>query len=563
MALFSSRTFSHFKHSLQKIPVFSEKKPFSLACLNIAQCLGAMNDNMFKLLLIYMLIETRGQEKANAILSAVGTLYVLPFLLFSSAAGVLADRFSKQKLLILMKVAEMLILFFALFAFGQKSMVAGYILLFLLSAHSAMFGPSKYGIIPEIVPHDRVQKANGLITSFTYLAMIFGTFLASFLTSITNRKFVLSVGFCFAMAIVGFICALGIKKTPPQGSKKRVNPLFLHEIYETLRFCSRSRHLLVSISASAFFLFVGAFTQLNIIPYAIQSLHLSDIAGGYLFLATALGIAVGSYIAGRASKRHVELGLSCLAVLCVSIIFIFLSIFSSHLSLVIICLLLLGIFGGLFIVPFDSYTQLTSPQEIRGQVIAASNFLSFFGVLLASFCIFFFGAFLNLSPAMGFAVIGLLSFFIALLITARVSDLSFHFFARYFPSLWRVNTRGLELLETEPDSILILENPHFKNILVLLGIVPQIHLLIAKKPEEKISWFYKLFYSVDYLPDEGNHLAIFDEGKKLLREGLRPCFLIDKLSLSKSELSKVSPIFVEVGETRSHATSISFFKRAH
>ena len=79
---------------------------YSLACLNAAQFFGVLNDNIFKLVLVYLMIEVLGYQKAPKILSAAGATFVIPFLLFSSSAGILADRFSKQRLLVFMKIAE-------------------------------------------------------------------------------------------------------------------------------------------------------------------------------------------------------------------------------------------------------------------------------------------------------------------------------------------------------------------------------------------------------------------------------------------------------------------------
>ena len=521
MALFSRRSFSFFR----KLPFLSTERRHSLACLNITQFLGAMNDNMFKLILVFMLIDVEGKEKASLILSGVGAIFVIPFLLFSSAAGVLADRFSKQFLLILMKTAEMLIMFLALFAFAYKSVWAGYTLLFLLATHSAAFAPSKYGIIPEIVPKEKISSANGIITGFTYLAVIVGTFLASFLTEITERQFVLTAGFCFLMAVIGFVSAFGIKKTSPQGSKKRVNPLFLYEIYQTLRTAGEYRHLLISIFGSAYFLFLGAFTQLNIIPYAIQTLHLSDIAGGYLFLATALGIAIGSYLAGRASKKQIELGISCFSGVIVGILFILLVAFPSHPIIATIFLVILGIFGGAFIVPFDSYTQVISPQEKRGQLIAAANFLSFCGVLIASLLLYFF-TIMELDSSSGFAIIGVLTLLVSIFLTARLSDLALPYFARKLVSLTRMKIEGLEMLDKEPSSILILKEPTLKKCLVLLAAVPNVQLFIPLHTDRKLSLANKLIYSIHFVHATESVETMAQECKPFVRGHLRACLLL-------------------------------------
>ena len=301
--------FRRLKNFLIGIPgCLHQRSANSLIMLNIAQFLGVVNDNLFKFAMAYLLIDNLGQEMASSILSATGAIYVIPFLLFSSSAGILADRFSKQKLLVVMKIVEMVIMLLAFFAFAKANVIACYTLLFLLSAHSALFGPSKYGIIPELVTSEKVSRANGIITAFTYLAVILGTFLSSFLTEITDRRFTLIIVFCFLIAAGGLFTSLRIKPTPAQGSQKKVNFLFIREIFATLKASRKIPHMLPAILGSAFFLFLGGFTQLNIIPYVIKCLHLSEVTGGYLFLLTALGIALGSYLAGKGSKKKNRAG---------------------------------------------------------------------------------------------------------------------------------------------------------------------------------------------------------------------------------------------------------------
>ena len=192
------RSLPFFKRLSQWMTPSPKAGKRSLLSLNIAQFFGVINDNVFKLVMAFLLIESLGYAETSKILSATGAIYVIPFLLFSSSAGILADRFSKQKLLVGMKCAEILIMILAVFAFGSKSLFGCFTLLFLLSTHSALFGPSKYGIIPELVPQNEVSRANGLVTSFTYLAIILGTFLASFLTDITQHHFVLIALFCLS-----------------------------------------------------------------------------------------------------------------------------------------------------------------------------------------------------------------------------------------------------------------------------------------------------------------------------------------------------------------------------
>lgn len=509
--------------------LFNRKDKSSLSYLNAAQFLGALNDNIYKLTLIFFLIELEGSARANAILSMAGALFVIPFLLFSSAAGVLADRVSKQRMLVWIKWTEIAIFALVMCAFAFRSPLMGYALLFLLSTHSAIFGPPKYGIIPELVPKQEVSRANGLITAFTYLAIIVGTFLASFLTEITNHNFVLIGGFCLLVACTGFVCILKIKYTPPQGSKKGINPFFFQEIIQTLRACREKQHLLTAIFGSAFFLFVGAFTQLNIIPFAIDVLKFSEVAGGYLFLATAFGIAIGGYIGGRVSKKRIELGISCFAGLMVALLFFCLALFSHNLFADIAFLFLLGVFGGIFVVPFDSFIQVYSSDTKRGQAIAAAAFLSFLGVLLASGALYLFNEMLGLSPATSFAVMGIFMLLISLLLLTRLSDLAFSYFSRRFLRSTSLESESLELLEKTSSPLLILQEATPSKFLLLTGLLPHLHLLLLKKNNER-HLLAKIFHSIHVFPLNDKLRALFST-----REAL-PCLYWQERQISKQEL---------------------------
>lgn len=539
---------------------FPSTRRCSLTFLNITQFLGVINDNVFKFVMAFLLIDTLGRTHASAILSATGAIYVIPFLLFSSSAGILADRFSKQKLLVAMKVAEMLIMSLAIIAFATKSIWGCYTLLFFLSTHSAMFGPSKYGIIPELVPRDRVSRANGLITSFTYLAIITGTFLASFLTEITDRHFTYIAGFCLLVAIGGFASSLGVQKTAAQGSKKKMNIFFIREIYHTLKDSRKTTHLLAAIFGSAFFLLIGAFTQLNIIPFAMQSLHLSEVAGGYLFLATALGIALGAYIAGKASRKRIELGLSCLAGLGIALCFILVALLSTSLYKVIICLIAIGILGGVFIVPFDTYIQLRSDNEKRGQTIAAANFLSFLGVLLASLSIYFFNQVCNLSSASSFAVMGVITGIVSITLTLRLSDFSFPYFSRKILHPFCNFTKPMNVLEVSANAILVLENATWRQAMLLAGVLPNIHFFLPAGSHQ-LHWYHRFFYSVHPLPEEAQTEAFFTKAKDYQDQGIIPCLLLEN-SLPEKKPASSNPFLELFKRNSSQIIYVRFVKEA-
>lgn len=468
--------------------------------LNATQFLGALNDNVFKLLVIYLLINIKGPAAANTILSLAGAIFVIPFLLFSSSAGILADRLSKRTIIVYTKILELLIMSFGLFAVYLESEIGAYTALFFMAAQSALFGPSKYGIIPELVEPKMVSKANGSMTSMTYLAIILGTFLASFIIDITNKNFLIEAMFCVCIAVLGLLTCLGISRTAPQNSTKKINPFFLYEIYQTLKISWKVPHLIPAIVGSSFFLFIGAFTQLNIIPFAMQSLHLSEVGGGYLFLATAVGIAIGAVLAGQLSKDKVEPGLSCLAGFFITIFFFALHIFSSSLIMTILWLAFLGMFGGAYLIPFDSFIQVNSPDEKRGQVIAATNFFSFIGVLMAAFCLYLICEKMGFTASSGFFVMGLLTLIMNLIMTGRLSSYFFPFFVKKVLK----HFRKLILTNHVPDSstVIILQSNSWWDAILLYSCLPNLMILVPDPYLRHFPYINGWFDSIRIVPPD-------------------------------------------------------------
>ncbi|HAB98283.1 MAG TPA: MFS transporter [Parachlamydiales bacterium] len=521
----------------------------SFILLNATQFLGALNDNIFKLLVIYLLINVEGPAAAGTVLSMAGGVFVVPFLLFSSSAGVLADRISKRTITVYTKILEVLIMLFGLLAVYFESPFGSYTALFFMATQSAIFGPSKYGIIPELVEPKMVSKANGSLTSFTYLAIILGTFLASFLTDITNKNFVLEASFCVLIAVLGLLTSLGIKKTEPQNSTKKINPFFFYEIYQNLKLSWSVPHLIPTIFGSAYFLFIGAFTQLNIIPFAMQSLHLSEVGGGYLFLPTAVGIAIGALLAGKLSKDRVELGLSCLTGFFISFVFLILYLFSWSLTMTLITLALLGILGGMYLVPFDSFIQINSPDEKRGQIIAAANFLSFVGVLMASFFLYFISEELHLTAASGFAFISVLTLIVNIITVGRLSALFFPFFAQKIVK--SVRTLTLASPQPSPDQLIVYHSRSWLDAVLLFAHFPKLNIIVPANPFQQFPWINGLVESIWIVPPLPESRASlqksFEKAKKLQEEKIPLCLFFHGEKVNEEIVETYRSIFSRLG----------------
>jgi acyl-[acyl-carrier-protein]-phospholipid O-acyltransferase/long-chain-fatty-acid--[acyl-carrier-protein] ligase len=468
------------------------RKISSFTYLNVTQFLGALNDNIYKLLIVYFFITLEGIENSHFILATTGAVFVLPFLLFSASSGVLADRFSKRNIIVLTKILELITMTLGVVFFHFESIFGSYLVLFLLATQSAIFGPSKYGIVPELVSSDKISKANGLMTSFTFLAIILGTFLASFILDVSGRHFILAAMMCTLVALVGLVTSFCIEYTPPSGSLQRFNIFFVREIYSTLKFTSTLPSVLMAVFGSAFFLFLGAFVQLNMIPFSVQSLHLTDVQGGYLFLLTAVGIGSGAIIAGKISGKYVELGIVPVAGVGVVVSCYLLDLFSDQLFAVIPLVTLLGMFGGMYEIPLDSYIQVVTPKKNRGQVVAATNFLSFFGVLCASGMLYLIEM-LGFKADKGFTIVGTITLGITILVGYQFFDYLTRFVGSILSRLhFQTTYTGLENIPSSPV-IYVCSHTAWNDMLLMLGAQRRRMRFLIEQEQDHSKWMKRMY----------------------------------------------------------------------
>lgn len=531
----------------------SLKRFSSFTYLNITQFLGALNDNMYKLLIIYFLIQIEGIENSPTILASTGAIFVLPFLIFASWAGTLADRFSKSRIIVIAKVLELIIMCFGLLSFIYSSKIGSYVVLFLMAAQSVLMSPSKYGILPELMPREKISKANGLMTSFTYLAVILGTFLASFLVDVTGRHFIVSSCACVLVAIAGLITSFCIEDTPPSGSEKKLNPRLVYEVYETLKAVRHVPSLIPAVLGSSFFLFIAAYVQLNIIPFAVQSLHLTDVQGGYLFLMTALGIGSGSILAGKISGSTVELGLVPIAGAGIAVCFFLLDAYSNNLMAAIPLVVTIGIFGGMYLVPLDSYVQIASPKQLIGQVVASSTFLSFVGVLLASGLLYFVSEILGFSADKGFTILGVLTLNVVIIYTYLFFDYLTRFVGMILSRLhFEITFEGQNNIPTEP-AVYICTHTAWNDTLLLLGAQRRrMRFFIEHEKSHHYKWLLKLYHlfrivlipEIEPLEHNATYLLAI---RNTLNRGISVCLFIDEKDVEREcEKLKGSPIVQEI-----------------
>src|SRR4029077_650878 len=139
-------------------------------------------DNGLKFFVIYLILgQNPSQAEQDRGVFLLRLLFAIPFLLFSMTGGYVADRYSKRSVTIGTKVFEIAAMLFAIFAFWHGNPYLAFIVIFLASTQAALFGPSKYGLLPELLPPELLSWGNGVLELTTFVAIISGTVAGSFL----------------------------------------------------------------------------------------------------------------------------------------------------------------------------------------------------------------------------------------------------------------------------------------------------------------------------------------------------------------------------------------------
>lgn len=392
--------------------------------LNTIQFLAAINENLYKLIAAYFLIYELGESETDTIMSYIGVLFILPFLLFSSLGGIFADKCPKNRIVIWTRLFELVTLSTAVFLFTNKEINSAYLILFLMATFSAIFGPAKYSIIPELIPPHRLLYGNSVIAAFTYLGIIIGTALPSFIIWATNSNFIAALFVSISFAFVGAVLSFFLPKTPIENSHKPIKWFIYSEIWISIKQMSNIPSLLPAVLAYSYLLFIGSFLQLNIIPYTEQTLKFSDIYGGYFFLLTAFGLGAGAFLTNYLSNGKIRLSFIPLSGLMISVVIFLMCWLTEPWWLMVFWMLLIGFFGGTFLVPPQAYILAASPEEDRGRNFATANFLSFAFAMLAALSLYLFNTLLKFSPSKSFAVVGVINLLVMTALIAKTNWLS-------------------------------------------------------------------------------------------------------------------------------------------
>lgn len=394
--------------------------------LFLTQFLGAFNDNVFKnALVILITFQAAACGDSPLLVTVAAGLFILPFFLFSASAGQFADKLDKDRVIRFTKLCEITIMALGALALFAGSLYALIGVLFLMGSQSALFGPLKYGILPQHLHADELMGANALIQGSTFVAILAGTIVGGTLVIAPGVGVPATAALIIAIALLGWLASRAIPRAPAADPGLRIDLNPARQTWRVACMAAQDRDLLVAIIGISWFWFVGA-TFLQLFPG-----YTCDVLGGgpavvtLLLCAFTIGIAAGSWLSTKLTGGRVSLALAPLGALGMALFALIPVLLppaaSTGADLGVMqvagepgnwpalgAFVGLSLFGGLYVVPLFAYVQANSPPQARARIIAATNVLNaLFMVLSAVLTIVLIAAGFSVSGV--FAVTGVLT----------------------------------------------------------------------------------------------------------------------------------------------------------
>jgi MFS family permease len=281
--------------------------------------------------------------------------------------------------------------------------------LFFMGTHSAVFGPAKYGILPEMVRARDLPRFNGVIQMTTFLALIFGTALGGLLLDHVGDALWKAGVVCAGIAIIGTCTSFLVRRTPVAQPDARFRMSALAVSPDTGSMLWNDRPLLVALIVYSLFWFVAAIVPMSINALGANVLERTAFETSLMPGSISIGIAIGCLLAGKLSAERVRFGLVRLGAWGMALCLILLSLpgipreIAARLGLEVapwlpgldqrhllgyggslVVLAVSGLFAGLVAVPLQVYLQAQPPTALKGRMIGTMNLVNWIGIILSA-----------------------------------------------------------------------------------------------------------------------------------------------------------------------------------
>ncbi|WP_075792649.1 MFS transporter [Massilia putida] len=524
------------------------------------QFLGAFNDNLFKTaLLVVLTYDALSWTTVPAALlnNLIPGLFILPYVVFSATAGQIADKVEKGRLARFVKVLEIVIMAIAAAGWLTHTLWLLVAAVVGMGVHSTLFGPVKYAYLPQHLKPEELVGGNGVIEMGTFVGILLGEVMGAILAGHGATGVHLVAFGTLAVAVLGLVTSWRIPASPAPAPTLKISANFVAESVRNIGFSRKNRTVFLSMLGNSWFWFYGALVLSQFPLYAKEYLHGDHSVFVLLLTIFSLGIGAGSLLCEKLSGRKVEIGLVPFGAIGLSLFGIDLyfaslgytntapvdavGVLAQHGTVRILAdILLLGVFGGFFIVPLFALIQTRCDPAHVSRTIAGMNILNaLFMVGSAGVAVFLIGRGFGI-PEM-FLTTALLNAVVAIYIFSLVPEFLMRFLAwLLIHTIHRVSTVDVERIPEEGAAVLVCNHVSYVDAIVILAASPRpirfvmdhrifnIPLLgfifrtgkaIPIAPAHENPWLMeKAFVDIAQALHEGELVCIFPEGK-LTRTG--------------------------------------------
>ncbi|MBY5945328.1 MFS transporter [Photobacterium rosenbergii] len=458
----------------------------------LTQAFGAFNDNIYKnVLLILIAFAAPGTLPVDSdlVINLAAGLFILPFFLFSATAGVITDKYDKANIMRVVKMAEIIIMSLAAIAFISENYLMLLILLFLMGTQSAFFGPAKYALLPQQLKKEELVSGNALVETGTFLAILIGTLLAGVIANQEQATYIAAIS-VVSFAIIGYLCSQAIPSAKPSNPDIVFKWQPVKQTRKTLAIARKDKTVFQCIMGISWFWFLGACYLTQFPNFA--KLHLGGNAASVSFLLTlfSIGIAVGSLLCDRLSGHRIEPGIVPLGSMGITLFGAGL-MFSTPSTLpetqpilefitdpqllgVFVCLTMLGVSGGIFIVPLYAMMQHRAKESERAQVIAANNIWNAIFMVVSAISGIVVLSVLEFTIPQFFMILSVLNLVVVVYIYVQAPDFFWRFMVWLVShTMYRVTHKDLANIPDKGGVLIVSNHVSYMDALLLAGACPR------------------------------------------------------------------------------------------
>ena len=468
--------------------IFKDKKFWPLFW---TQFLGALNDNFFKnalvILVTYKAVTLAGM-KPELLVPLAGGIFIFPFFIFSATAGQIADKFEKSLVIRATKISELVVMIIASVGFYLDNYELLFFVLFLMGGQSAFFGPLKYGVIPSLVPPEKLVLGTAFVSAGTFIAILIGTITGGLVAGLDGYVLPLSLGLCFLSAL-GIFVSTFLKPVPVHDKDVKVDLTFLKPTWDILRLTMRDKQVFYTVLGISWFWFLGS-GVLSLVPTMVKNILNGDNTVATFFTAVfTVGMGFGSFLTEKISFKKVEIGIVPISAFGMSIFLVDMCFMAKSVPVItatsqfglaeffshgyawraVFDLFMISTFGGGYIVPQMAYIQEISDPAVLSRTIAGNNIWNALFMVVAA------GIIMGLS-SLGlpntFLVLGIFSFIASFILYALYSKNTVRLWGWFLSHImYRVEFKGTENLPENGPYIIASNHISFVDWLLIYAAV--------------------------------------------------------------------------------------------